>query len=60
MASPHVAAAAALLVEKGMRDQTQIQQILQNSADDLGTAGRDNSYGYGLVNPLKALQSVAL
>ena len=60
MASPHVAAAAALLVEKGITDPTQIQQILQNSADDLGTAGRDNSYGYGLVNPLKALQSVAL
>lgn len=59
MASPHVAATAALLMEKGIADPAQIQQILQNTADDLGTAGRDNSYGYGLVNPLKALQSAA-
>lgn len=42
MACPHVAGTAALAI--GGR------QYLQDTADDLGTPGRDNQYGYGLVD----------
>lgn len=55
MATPHVAGVAALLVEKGIKDPNKLQNILQSTADDKGLAGRDNTYGFGAVNPLKAL-----
>ena len=51
MACPHVAGVAALVwssfPEKSARE---IRQALQASAKDLGTSGKDNSYGYGLVD----------
>lgn len=51
MASPHIAGTAALVMY-AHPDWTNIQvrQQLQNTADDLGVAGRDNVYGYGLVD----------
>ena len=49
MASPHVAGVAALLVACG-NNASQVRSILQQTADDLGTTGRDNIYGYGLVD----------
>ena len=32
-----------------------IINLLTSTARDLGTAGRDNNFGYGLVDPLKAI-----
>ncbi len=49
MASPHVAGAAALLVNCGY-SASQIRSVLDSTADDLGAAGRDNEYGYGLLD----------
>lgn len=55
MACPHVAGVAALVwssfPEKSARE---IRQALQASAKDLGTSGKDNSYGYGLVDAERA------
>lgn len=51
MASPHVAGVAALC--RGTHrysDMDDIRNILQLTATDLGTPGRDNNFGYGLVN----------
>lgn len=59
MASPHAAATAALLYEKGVKDPNQIQQILQSTANDLGPTGWDQTNGHGLINPLKALTSIS-
>ncbi len=51
MASPHVSAAAALMLsEDNSLTNDQIKWVLQNTAIDLGPAGKDNDYGYGLLN----------
>jgi len=46
MACPHVAGTAALAIFAG----GDVRQRLQDTADDLGDEGRDNLYGYGLVD----------
>ena len=61
MASPHVAGAVALVLATavqsaydadvdGVWDPAEVRAALQTTADDLGVAGRDNLYGYGLVD----------
>lgn len=54
MAAPHVTGAAALLKSQnpGWTNQ-QIVDTLFARAEDLGTAGRDDFYGYGLVRLLR-------
>jgi subtilisin len=47
MASPHVAGTAALVIAAGIAD---VRTQLQTTADDLGDAGRDPKYGFGLVD----------
>jgi subtilisin family serine protease len=50
MATPHVAAVAALAWSaKPSLTNAKIRTILQSTAMDLGTAGRDVYFGYGLV-----------
>lgn len=56
MATPHVSAAAAVVwAAKPALTNTQLVSLLTSTATDLGTAGRDDNYGYGLVNPQKAI-----
>lgn len=56
MATPHVSAVAALIWSAAPgKSNANIRQALQVTAEDLGTAGRDNSYGYGLVRAKAAL-----
>jgi serine protease len=60
MATPHVAAAAALVIGKGTAlTPDAVRNVLQSTADDLGVAGRDNTYGYGLLNVASALGATA-
>lgn len=50
MATPHVAGAAALLWSNHASCTAgAIRQALAYTAEDLGASGRDNSFGYGLV-----------
>ncbi|WP_436527529.1 S8 family peptidase [Actinoplanes sp. HUAS TT8] len=59
MASPHVAGLAALLkAAQPSLTPDQIEQAIEKSAVDLGTAGRDNDYGYGRVDAVAALAAV--
>lgn len=57
MAAPHVSGVAALVwshfPSKGAKD---IREALESSAEDLGQTGRDDEYGYGLVNGFRAFQ----
>jgi hypothetical protein len=60
-AAPHVAAVAALLVEAGgpgAVSNTRVANILRLAAADRGTPGVDNSFGYGVVDALTAVQAL--
>ena len=37
----------------------QVKKLLEESAEDLGKSGKDSNYGFGLVNPVKALELLA-
>jgi subtilisin family serine protease len=54
--APHVAGAAALLVEEFGRKPARIKTRIQQSADDLGEPGVDPFYGKGRLNVARALQ----
>lgn len=59
MATPHVAAAAALLLEENPNlSPSQIKTILEQNADDFGAPGWDNIYGWGRINIEKALDNI--
>jgi serine protease len=57
MACPHVSGVAALLFSAAHYNITpsEVSNILFDSAQDLGQAGRDNFFGYGLVDASAAL-----
>ncbi len=57
MACPHAAGLAALMkvVSPNLLSAT-IEADLIQSATDLGAVGKDNIYGYGLINALRAVQ----
>jgi hypothetical protein len=60
MASPHVTGVAALLMGTGVPlSNTEIRSVLTSTAQDLGAAGRDSLYGYGLVNAAAAVAAVS-
>ncbi len=56
MATPHIAGAAALLLQAYPNlKPAEVKQILKDSSVDLGEIGDDNNYGSGRVNVLNAL-----
>jgi len=61
MASPHVAGVVALMkaVKPGLTP-AEFDTLLASGAltQDLGTPGRDNDFGYGLIDALKAVTAV--
>jgi len=59
-ATPHVAALAALLYRQGITQPAAIKAAIENTAEDLGSPGRDDMYGHGLINPVKALRGYGL
>jgi serine protease len=60
MASPHVAGLAALLYAQGVRNPAAIESAIRQFAQDRGTAGRDNDYGYGLIDARATLRGLGL
>ena len=59
MAAPHVAGAAALLLEANNNlTPAQIKSTLEQTADDLGDTGRDDFYGWGRINIERALDNL--
>ena len=57
MATPHVAAAMALLgAQRPTSAPAELANLLYSTAEDLGVAGWDNTYGHGLIRPVAALQ----
>jgi serine protease len=60
MAAPHVAGVAAMLMQQGVTDPAAIEELLEKTAVDLGTPGRDNTFGFGLVDARAALRGLGL
>jgi hypothetical protein len=50
-AAPHVAGLAALILARNSTlTNDQVANIIQNTAEDLGSPGRDDLFGYGRIN----------
>lgn len=58
--APQVAALAALLYRQGITDPTAIQRAIESSAEDVGSTGRDDEHGHGLIRPVAALTGLGL
>jgi serine protease len=59
MASPHVAGVAALIWSANPTwSNQQVRDALAVTAEDLGSAGRDTSYGWGLIRAKAALDEL--
>jgi len=59
MATPHVSGVAALVWSNvPTKTNVEIRNALQNTAEDLGAVGKDNSFGYGLVRAKAALDAL--
>jgi len=56
MASPHVAALAALIKATGVTSTSDVRKKIIGTATDRGISGYDLEYGYGLINCEKAVQ----
>ena len=66
MACPHVSGVAALLLSGGVADANgdgrvndDVRLALQVTAEDLGATGRDNEFGFGLVDAAAAVALTA-
>jgi thermitase len=56
MAAPHVSGLAGLILSKdGSLSPDQVRNQIESTAKDLGTAGRDDVFGNGLINAQAAL-----
>jgi hypothetical protein len=56
MATPHVAGAAALILEHNPDlTPTRVRKVLMDTATDCGSLGPDNDYGWGVVNTTYAI-----
>lgn len=61
MAAPHVTGILALYKEQHPAlSHTKLREILRSTAKDIGPAGRDISFGYGLVQYEKEIKTVPL
>jgi len=55
MACPHVTGTVALILAKAAHTPTEVRDILQTTAIDLGSTGWDSAYGYGRIDSYAAV-----
>jgi subtilisin family serine protease len=56
MATPHVAGLAALLIsQRPGITPAQVEAIIRATARDIGAPGKDDDFGFGLIQPRAAL-----
>jgi len=59
-ATPHVSGVAAMLIQQGITSPAAVEDALEKSAIDLGAKGRDDSFGFGLIDARNALFGLGL
>lgn len=60
MAAPHVAGVAALLYSQGITSPAAIEAAIKRFAVDLGPEGKDDEFGYGLIDARAALRGLGV
>ena len=60
MATPHVTGVAAMMMQQGIRDPAAIEAAMEKFAIDLGAPGRDDLFGYGLIDARSSLRGLGL
>jgi len=60
MATPHVSGVAAMLIQQGITKPAAVEASLAKFAVDLGAPGRDNTFGFGLVDARNALRGLGV
>jgi len=58
--TPHVSGLAAMLMQQGITNPAAIEAALEKFATDLGTPGRDSTFGFGLVDARATLRGLGL
>jgi serine protease len=60
MATPHVTGIAALLFSQGITKPAAIEALIKSTALDKGSSGRDDEFGFGIVQPRAALRGAGV
>jgi serine protease len=60
MATAHVSGLAALLMDQGITDPKAVEAVMKAFATDVGTAGRDDETGYGVINARATIRGLGL
>ena len=55
MATPHVSGIAALIISQGVTNPAVVEALIKKTARPLGAPGRNDEFGYGLIQPRAAL-----
>jgi serine protease len=59
-ATPHVSGVAAMLMQQGITDPAAVEAALEKFATDLGDPGRDQLFGFGLIEARTALRGLGI
>ena len=60
MATPHVSGFAALLMQQGLTNPAVIEAAMKQFSTEKGVPGKDDVYGFGLINPRATLRGLGL
>ena len=60
MATPHVSGFAALLMQQGVTNPAAVEAAMKQFATDKGVPGRDDAFGFGIINPRATLRGLGL
>jgi serine protease len=56
MATPHISGVAAMMMQQGITSPAAVEAAMEQTAIDLGAPGRDDLFGFGLVDARAALR----
>jgi serine protease len=60
MATPHITGVAAMIMQQGIKSPAAVEAALEQTAIDLGASGRDDTFGFGLVDARAAMRGLGL